>query len=85
MAHSSLGQQCRRGNDSESLSEYVRRLVQMAGLETTLDRVGVAQDALDQLAEDATSQWTGNFNPREMTQNDFRELYHLTLLQREAG
>ncbi len=85
VANSNLGQQCRRGNDSESLSEFVRRLVRMAGLETELDRIGIAPDALDQLAEDATSQWTGTFNPREMTQNDFRELYDRTFRQREAG
>ncbi len=78
VAHSELGRQCHRSNDSESLSEFVRRLVAMAGLETELTRVGVPEDSLDQLAADATSQWTGTFNPRPLTEADFRELYAQT-------
>jgi alcohol dehydrogenase class IV len=47
----------------------------MSGLETDLNRVGVDETALDQLAADATQQWTGNFNPVSLKQEDFRELY----------
>lgn len=79
VAATKLGQECWRAGDvSGSLSEFVRRLVAMAGLETELRRLGVVEDALDQLAEDATTQWTGTFNPRTMTQADFRELYWRT-------
>lgn len=84
VAHTRLGAQCRRSENFEALSEYVRCLVALAGLETELNRIGVDADALDQLAEDATSQWTGTFNPRPLTQDDFRELYLKTYRHREA-
>ncbi|MFK7736636.1 MAG: iron-containing alcohol dehydrogenase [Pirellulaceae bacterium] len=82
---SPLGQESRRENASDSLSRFVHRLVQLCGLKTELAQVGVEEDSLDQLAEDATSQWTGTFNPRPLTQADFRELYHQTYQVREVG
>lgn len=75
VAHTDLGQQVARGNASDSLAAYVESLVEICGLETELNRIGVEESALDQLAEDATQQWTGTFNPRSMNQRDFRELY----------
>ncbi|MCR9296380.1 MAG: iron-containing alcohol dehydrogenase, partial [bacterium] len=69
------GQQVARGNASDCLAAYVESLVEICGLETELNRIGVEESALDQLAEDATQQWTGTFNPRSMNQRDFRELY----------
>jgi alcohol dehydrogenase len=84
VAHTELGQQCACESVTQSLSEFVRRLVAMSGLETELDSIGVALDSVDQLAADATSQWTGTFNPRPLTQDDFRELYYRTFACREA-
>lgn len=85
VAHTPLGRQCAASENSLALSEFVRCLVSLAGLETELNRLGVAPDSLDQLAEDATTQWTGTFNPRPLTQSDFRELYQRTYRHREAG
>ncbi len=85
VAHTELGQQCDSDSVTQSLSEFVRRLVAMSGLETELDSIGVAKDSVDQLAADATSQWTGTFNPRPLTHEDFRELYFRTFGCREAG
>lgn len=85
VAHTSLGLESVREDHSASLAEYVRRLVALSGLETALNQVGVEEESLDQLAHDATSQWTGTFNPRTMTQADFRELYHRTYQRLEAG
>ena len=85
VAHTELGEQCAASSVSASLSEFVRRLVAMAGLETELNRVGVEEDSLDKLAEDATSQWTATFNPRPLTHDDFRELYLRTYNRLEAG
>ena len=84
VAHTELGAASRRDSDTDSLSEYVRTLVSLAGLETELVRIGVDEGALDQLAEDATSQWTGTFNPRNMNRDDFRDLYQRTYAHREA-
>lgn len=85
VSHTPLGLQSKSTTVSESLSRFVRALVELAGLETELDRIGVDEGSLDQLAEDATTQWTGTFNPRKMTQADFRELYMKTYRRREAG
>ncbi len=84
VATTELGRQCCQDGATSSLSRFVRKLVELAGLETQLSRIGVAEDSLDQLAEDATSQWTGTFNPRPMTQADFRELYLRTYQHKEA-
>lgn len=72
---SELGLESAAGTPSESLSRFVCKLVAKAGLETELSQLGVAEDAIDVLAEDATKQWTGTFNPRPLSQDDFREIY----------
>ncbi|MCA9134381.1 MAG: iron-containing alcohol dehydrogenase, partial [Planctomycetales bacterium] len=64
VASTELGQQAAREEVTASLAEYVKRLVALAGLETELERLGVVAEAVDQLAADATTQWTGTFNPR---------------------
>ena len=52
----------------------------VVALEADIDAVGdVVAEAVDQLAADATTQWTGTFNPRSLNQADFRELYVRTL------
>lgn len=85
VAHTQLGKKCSRGTATDSLSDFVEQLVAMAGLETQLQRLGVEEDSIDQLAEDATSQWTGTFNPRELSQDDFRNIYLRTYARRAAG
>lgn len=80
---SDLGRECACELASDSLSQFVCKLVALAGLETRLSRLGVAEDSIDALAADATKQWTGTFNPRSLSQDDFRDIYMQTL-QREA-
>jgi alcohol dehydrogenase len=36
---------------------------------------GVSADRLPSLADAAAKQWTGTFNPVEMTRDDFLQLY----------
>lgn len=86
--HTQLGAQCiaeaPTANSSELLARLVQTLVGLAGLETQLEPLGVTEASLDSLATDATAQWTGSFNPRSLTVDDFRELYQRTLA-RHAG
>ncbi len=86
--HTELGKSCSLQNpgasSSELLADLVRNLVSMAGLETQLDNLGVTEESLDELAKDATSQWTGTFNPRPLTYAEFRELYWRTLRSRAS-
>ncbi|MCC7339334.1 MAG: iron-containing alcohol dehydrogenase [Pirellulaceae bacterium] len=60
---------------SESLALFVQHLVALAGLETELGALNIPLDSLEQLAEDACAQWTGTFNPRKLSQQDFLQLY----------
>ena len=58
----------------QSLSDVEQRREQ-AGLKGRLSECGVERDRLPQLAAEAAKQWTGTFNPRELTQADWLQLY----------
>jgi alcohol dehydrogenase len=55
-----------------------RRLEQfraVCGLTESLRVAGIPEPALEQLAEDASKQWTANFNPRHVSVRELRMLY----------
>ncbi|QDT92850.1 iron-containing alcohol dehydrogenase [Gimesia algae] len=57
------------------LAEHFQSLVSLAGAPTTLSECEVDPNLVDQLAEEASRQWTGNFNPRPVDQSSLRDLY----------
>jgi alcohol dehydrogenase len=57
------------------LSEKLTELRQAGGLPPNLRAVGVLREDLPALAEDASKQWTGTFNPRPFGVADALELY----------
>lgn len=57
------------------LAGFLAELVQSAGLAGKLSEVGVDRERLPALAEDAAKQWTGTFNPVEMTPDDYLKCY----------
>ena len=57
------------------LAEYLQRVVHRAGLAGKLSECGVDRQRLPELAADAARQWTGTFNPVEMTADDYLKLY----------
>ncbi len=59
----------------ELLSQFVTDLLQQAKLATQLRDCQVTEQSIDDLAQDATKQWTGTFNPRPLSQADFASLY----------
>ncbi len=63
----------------ELLAEYVSGLLKQAKLATRLSQCNVSEQSIDQLAAEATKQWTGTFNPRGLTQADFASLYRTAL------
>lgn len=63
------------GGSPIEVAEFVTQLRQQAGLASTLGECGVARDRLPALAAAATQQWTGTFNPVEMSQDDYLRLY----------
>ncbi|TWT77563.1 1,3-propanediol dehydrogenase [Posidoniimonas polymericola] len=61
--------------DAAGLATLLGRLLSEAGLASTLSELGVDRAKLPELATQAATQWTGNFNPVQMTADDYRALY----------
>ena len=53
----------------------LRELADAAGLACSLQALGVSEERLPELAEAATKQWTGKFNPRPLDFDSALELY----------
>lgn len=62
-----------------ALADQFTRFMDLAGLPTQLSLFGVEEQHLDELASNATTQWTGNFNPAPLQKNDFIQLYRHAL------
>ena len=73
----------RRGYANLPLIEWVERLIALAAL-PSLSEAGVTQGDLQGLAEDATRQWTGQFNPRAMIAEGFVLLYERAMAASSA-
>jgi alcohol dehydrogenase len=63
------------GVAAESLARRITELLQLAGLPTSLSACGINEGILPVLAEEATQQWTGRFNPRPAGHDEFVQLY----------
>ncbi len=57
------------------LSQRVNELLDIAGISRELSSFGVDRENFESLSKDASSQWTGTFNPRIVGVNDFADLY----------
>nr|CAA9242938.1 Alcohol dehydrogenase [uncultured Armatimonadetes bacterium] len=64
-----------RADAAEALAAHLTDLLRFAGMPTVLADCAVAEDALPALAVEAASQWTAQFNPREITAEEFAVLY----------
>jgi alcohol dehydrogenase len=63
------------GSDAEHLAQAVLSILEQAEIPARLSEHGVPEDALPGLAEEASRQWTVQFNPRAVTQQDLLEMY----------
>ncbi|MDE0767686.1 MAG: iron-containing alcohol dehydrogenase [Opitutaceae bacterium] len=68
------------GNEQENvdMADWFESLIDAAGL-SNLSALGAAESDVSKLAEAATQQWTGRFNPRTVGQEEFEELYQSAL------
>lgn len=57
------------------LADFLTSLVETAKLHTRLDGCGVQKDRIVELAEAASKQWTGTFNPRPVDQQSLTAIY----------
>lgn len=60
---------------ADKLAGFISEVSRQAGLAGTLNACGVSHDELPKLAAAAAQQWTGNFNPVELNQDDYLKLY----------
>jgi alcohol dehydrogenase len=63
----------------DALITHLETLLAVAGLPTSLADHGVTPDALPELATEAATQWTAQFNPRPIAAADFEQLYRAAL------
>lgn len=61
----------------EVLAGFVTDLLRKAKMATQLRAMQVDPEQLDLLATEATKQWTGSFNPRQLTHADYGQLYRM--------
>ena len=75
--YADLAREAELGNhDAEALAHEVERLLGLAGLDGGLgERHGVSADALPALANEASRQWTAQFNPRDVGEAELLGLY----------
>jgi alcohol dehydrogenase len=68
------------GRDApELLATMLRKVSREAGIASTLGERGVTADRLPELAAAAAQQWTGTFNPVEVSRDEFQRLYEAAL------
>lgn len=60
---------------SEILANRITELLKVAELPMRLSEAGVSDTILPVLAEEARQQWTANFNPRPVTEDDLLKVY----------
>jgi alcohol dehydrogenase len=60
---------------SAGLAHFLGEAAAAAGLATQLRDQGIERERLPELAADAAKQWTGSFNPVEMSTDDYVALY----------
>jgi alcohol dehydrogenase class IV len=63
----------------EALASHITDLVARLGLPTRLSQVGVPEDGIPALVEGAVGDGTTLLNPREMSEEDYAELYRAAL------
>ncbi|HAM72527.1 MAG TPA: alcohol dehydrogenase [Verrucomicrobiales bacterium] len=63
----------------EGLVTFLAGAVRAAELPMTLGSCGVGEDAVEELAAEAATQWTAQFNPRGISAPDFATLYRTLL------
>jgi alcohol dehydrogenase len=60
---------------AEQLAAHIEKLLNLASLPRSLKDCGAHNGDIVRLADEASSQWTAQFNPRTVTRNDFQQLY----------
>lgn len=63
------------GSAADAIADFVSQISREAGLAGKLSECDVSREDLPKLATAATQQWTGKFNPVELSGDDYLKLY----------
>jgi alcohol dehydrogenase len=63
-----------------ALASRLEEALALAGMPSSLADCGVREESLPALAAEAAAQWTAQFNPREVSAEDFEALYRAALI-----
>jgi alcohol dehydrogenase len=63
------------GRAADAIAGFVSEIARTAGLAAKLSECDVSREDLPKLAAAATQQWTGKFNPIELSGEDYLKLY----------
>jgi len=69
----------------EKIAGFLHSYQQEAGLPRSLSGIKVSDGDIELLAAEAAKQWTGTFNPRPVSEQDFAELYREVLTESEGA
>jgi alcohol dehydrogenase len=69
------GRRCTTDSAGERMATRLEELRRAGGLPGNLRDIGVTKTDFPALAENATTQWTGTFNPRQLDADAARSLY----------
>jgi alcohol dehydrogenase len=68
----------------DAMVQRIHELLDLAGFPPSLRDIGVDSSMIPQLAAEAARQWTASFNPRPISEEEFRALYAAALQPRPA-
>lgn len=60
---------------ANALATFIGDLLEQAGLHVRLREMGIAEDRFELLAGQAATQWTRQFNPRPIDEDQMRDIY----------
>ena len=72
----------RTTDGTECLAQRVTEISRICQLPSSLQEAGVEETRLSELAEAATKEWTGTFNPRPLNKDDFLGIYQAAFNER---
>jgi alcohol dehydrogenase len=64
-----------QADGTEALAAHIESLLNLAKMPRSLKDCGVTGKSIPKLAEAAAKQWTATFNPRPVSQQDFKAIY----------
>lgn len=79
------GSQLSDADAAERLAQRLEELLDAAQMPRSLSDYDIKQEEMIGLAEAAAKQWTGTFNPRELTVQDFEHLYQTAFTANSAA